>query len=357
MKKPNKEKMSVKKKIAVIIGCIGGIAVLALLAGYLVINGYLSKIQYDPGAASMVSSIAPDTESGVSSDSPQNKIDELNKQIEDNMKNNSEPLMYDNNVFNLLLIGSDTRAENGRGRSDSMILISINKKTSKIIETSFLRDIYVKIPGVENGNRLNAAYAFGGPALLLDTIQQNFKIKVDKYVAVDFYSFMDIVDKVGGVTINISKEEADSANYSVRELNKLKGLPLDDGLFTASGTQKMNGKQALAFARIRHVGNGDFGRTDRQRLVLDQVISKIKTLNVMELNNLLNTLLPQVTTNLSKGELFSMVLSLPSYSKYQAVSWHIPQNDAFSYVTVRQMSVLDIDFTKCIQRIKTEIYG
>lgn len=351
-----KKKTSPKKRAAVIAGSIVGAVAVLCLAGYLVVNGYLSKIHYSPGKQEIASSIPPE-EDASGSDSPQSTIDALNKKIEENMKNNSKSLMYDQDVYNVLLIGSDTRTAGGTGRSDSMILISINKKTKKIVETSLLRDIYVGIPGVPEGNRLNAAYAYGGPDLLLQTVQQNFKIKVDKYVGIDFFTFIDLIDRVGGVTINISDEEIKVANGYVREINNLKKLPPDDGLFTKAGEQTVSGKQALGYARIRYVGNGDFGRTDRQRIVLDQIFGKIRGLNLVQISDLLNGFLPEVTTNVEKGEMFSMILSMPTYSQYQFVSWHVPQDGAFSYATVRGMSVLNVDFAKCIQQMKEKIYG
>lgn len=344
-----------KKAKIITISVIGVVAVICL-AGYLVINGYLSKIHYDSGKQNIMSSISPDNQS-ANSDSPKSEIDAMNKKIEENMRNNSKPLMYDKDVYNVLLIGSDTRTKGGTGRSDSMILISINKKTKKIVETSLLRDIYVGIPGVSEGDRLNAAYAYGGPELLLQTVQQNFKIKVDKYICVDFFSFMDLVDKVEGVTINISDAEIEVANGYIHEINKLKNLPSNDGLFTHAGIQQVTGRQALGYVRIRYVGNGDFGRTDRQRTVLNQVFAKIKGLNIGQINNLLNNFLPEVTTNISKGELFSLILSIPAYSKYQVVSWHIPQDGVFSYFAVRKMSVLDVNFEKTISQMQSTIYG
>ncbi len=351
-----KKKMSAKKKAAVIVGSIVGVLAVLCLVGYLIINGYLSKIHYASGTQSIASSIAPEKD-GTGSDSPQSTIDAANSQIEENLKNNSTPLMYDQDVYNVLLIGSDTRAKGGTGRSDSMILLSINKKTQKIVETSLLRDIYVGIPGVSEGDRLNAAYAYGGADLLMKTVEQNFKIKVDKYAAVDFFSFMDIIDHVGGVTINISDAEVKVANDAIHEINRLKGLPANDGIYTKSGQQTVTGKQALGYARIRYVGNADWGRTDRQRTVLNQVFGKIKGMNVSQMNDLLNNLLPEVTTNIGKGELFSMILSVPTYSKYQIDSWSVPQPGSYSSARIRGMDVLNIDFDKSVQQMKTRIYG
>lgn len=357
MKTAKRPKMSGKKKAAVAAGAVAGVLLIAVLCGWLLMNGYLDKIKYASGNSGMVSSIAPDTDASAASDSPQSDIDALNKKAEANLKNSSTPLMYDEDVFNVLLIGSDSRTAGGRGRSDSMILISINRKTSKIVVTSLLRDIYLQIPGISEGNRLNAANAYGGPSLLLSTIQQNFKIKVDKYIAVDFFSFMDLIDKVGGVTVNVSAAEMKVANDYITELNGLKGLDKNDGKLTKAGEQNLTGKQALGYARIRYVGNGDFGRTDRQRIILEQVFSKIKSRNLFQLNDLLNTFLPEVTTNLTKGELSSMVLSLPTYAGYGVDSWHLPAEGTFSYLTVRKMSVLGIDFDKNIAELKKKIYG
>lgn len=355
MKNSMRSKMSKKKKTAIIICSIVGVLLVLFLVGYLIINNYLNKIKYDSGKQSIASSIAEERD-GTGPDSPQSTIDDLNSKVKQNMKDNSTPLMYDKDVYNVLLIGSDTRVKGGTGRSDSMILFSINKKTSKIIETSILRDIYVAIPGVSLPNRINAAYAYGGPDLLLKTIQQNFKVKVDKYVSVDFYSFMDLVDEVGGIDIDISDAEIKVANNYIKGINQLKKLPENDGLFTKSGNQHVTGKQAISYARIRYVGNGDFGRTDRQRLVLNQILSKIKDLNLTQINSLLNTILPEITTNVEKGEIFSLILSMPQYSKYEFVSWHLPTENAYTDVRIRGMSVLDIDFDKAIEEINSKIY-
>lgn len=356
MRNKIRTKMSKKKKAAVIVGSIVGVLLIICLIGYLIINNYLNKIHYSSGKQNIASSIADDSDSS-GPDSPKSTIDGLNSKVEKNMKDNSTPLMYDKDVYNVLLIGSDTRVKGSSGRSDSMILVSINKKTSKIVETSILRDVYVGIPGVSVPNRLNAAYSYGGPDLLLQTIQQNFKIKVDKYVSVDFYSFMDLVDDVGGVDINISDAELKAANDCITYINQLKKLPGNDGLLTKSGKIHMNGKQAIGYARIRHLGNGDFDRTDRQRLVLNQILIKMKNLNLSQINDILNSILPEVTTNVGKGEIFSMILSIPAYSKYQFVSWHVPADNSYTDVRIRGMCVLDIDFDKAIKEMDLKIYS
>ena len=340
-----------------IAGSIFGVILILFLALFFVINGYLQKVKYDSGVKPLVSEVVSEPGDNNESDSPKTETDALNQRVGENLSANSTPLPYDKDVFNVLLISSDTRTMGGRGRSDSMILMSINQKTSKIIMTSLLRDIYLKIPGVAQGNRLNTATVFGGPALLLDTIQKNFKIKVDKYIAVDFFTFMDIIDQIGGVDVDVTNAEIKVANQYIEEINSLQGLPGEDGKLTSAGNQTLTGKQVLSYARIRYVGNGDFGRTDRQRFVLEQVITKIKKRNISQLNDLLNACLPKVTTNLNQRELFSIVLSMPIYANYTMDSWRVPLDGTFSYLSVRKMSVLGIDFAKNITAMQKRIYG
>ena len=130
--------------------------------------------------------------------------------------------MSDKNVTNILLIGSDTRDENERGRTDSMILLSINKQTKQMTMTSLMRDCYVEIPD-HGWAKLNAAYSYGGAELLMDTIEQNFDVAVDKFVYVSFFSFIDIVDAVGGINIDLSDDEAQYMTDPMAEQNKYLG--------------------------------------------------------------------------------------------------------------------------------------
>lgn len=354
--KKEKGKRGARKRAALVSGAVlAFLLVLCLFAG-LVVNGYLDKIQYDMGTASVVSAIGPEPDD-VAADSPAQEIEALDENAETNVESSGTPPVADEQVQNILLIGSDNRVAGAPGRSDAMILLSINKKTSKIVATSLLRDIYLQIPGIEQGNRLNAAYAFGGAGLLLHTIQENFKIPVENYIAVDFFSFVDVIDKLGGVSIDISDEERKVANEYIKEINWLKGLPVEDGLIDRAGAQILNGKQTLGYVRIRYVGNADFGRTDRQRLVLEQVFSKIKAESWSGQKELLDTFLPEVRTNLSKGRLLSLAVSLPSYSRYTLVSRRVPEEGTYSYVSVRKMSVLKIDFSENIEDMRRDIYG
>ncbi|MDR3644859.1 MAG: LCP family protein [Clostridia bacterium] len=347
--KPNKK----KRVIIIVFSCLVVVLVVVLIA-LLYVNGMLGKIHYSPGASSGIVS-SEDTTS--SKNSPQTDIASLEKQIQDNLKSNSTPLAYDKDVFNVLLIGSDNRADVGGSRSDTMIILSINRKTSRIIMTSLMRDIYLSIPG-HSDNRLNAAYAYGGSQLLLQTIQNNFKIKIDKYMSVDFFSFIDIIDKLGGVKITVTDAELPILNSYVTEINLLKGLSPNDGLLLKAGDDLLlTGKQALGYSRIRYVGNADYQRTERQRTVLTKVFTELKGQNIIKQNEILNLLLPDVTTNLSKGELFSLLLSAPAYAKYTLDQDRIPIDGTQHGVVINHMDVLGIDFAKNIAEMQSRIYG
>lgn len=353
LKKNGKIKWSVKKKIMVIVIVV--LLILLLLAGAAVamVFNYISKINIVSNPDTSIASSITDDDLTDEPDSPKSEIDALNEKIRKNMEENATPLMFNDNVLNVLVIGTDSRASE-RGRSDSMILMSLNKETEEIVMTSFLRDIYLNIPGV-GYSRLNHAYAYGGPELLMDTIEQNFRIKIDKYVTVNFNSFVDVIDAVGGVEINVTDEELQYVNSYLKEINRLRGEKETADTLPDSGTYTLNGKQALAYSRIRYVGT-DFGRTERQRTVMIKTIEKVKNMSILEINDLLNVLLPELTTNLSQGEIFSMVLDSLSYLNYDTVSQAIPLEGSYSYLTISGMSVLGIDFDSSIDHLKNTIY-
>ena len=289
-------------------------------------------------------------------DSTAEDISSIEDEILKNYQNNSTPILEIKKVLSVLLIGSDTRSTRERGRSDSMILISINQETKTITATSLLRDIYLEIEGKQN-NRLNAAYSFGGANLLMDTIENNFKIKIDRYASVDFNAFIDIIDAVGGVTIDVSDKELPVANDYIKSMSIARKEDANSDQLTHSGSQLLNGKQTLGYSRIRYVGNNDFERTARQRRVLEQVFQKVKGLNLVQINDLLNSILPQVTTNLTEGEIFGQILSLPSYTKYDFEQWSIPMTGTYKGMRIRGMEVLGIDFNKNIAELQHRIYA
>ena len=363
-----------KKTIYIIIYTVLVLLVVVLVAGTLLINSYLSQVQYDAEGQvveiediqesmftddEILQELFSDEPISDEEDSAWEEITALEEQMAAQLAQSDKSINITENVggeysdvedamddiFNILVIGCDTRKKGGVGRSDAMILFSVNEDTEKIHMTSIMRDSYVSIPGKGN-NRINAAYAFGGGRLLIDTIETNFGADVDKYVSFDFYSFVDVVDSISGIEVEVTEAEIPVLNSYVKELNKLNGREEGTYYVTESGLQHLNGTQALGYARIRYVGDGDFERTNRQRIVIAKVFEKAKTLNILEINDLLNTFLPQVKTNLTQEEILSLMLKALDYLQYDLESHRLPVDDSWKYMRVNGMSVLGIDLEK-----------
>lgn len=320
----------VKKHRKITIICVVTICV-CVLSVLFNINNTISKIHYMPTTAS-------NKQISVSSSAP-------------------EGVKYHEDVLNVLLIGTDNRAGVEGSRSDTMILLSINRNTSKVVMTSFMRDIYLPIPG-HGSNRLNAAYSFGGADLLMQTLEQNFKIPIDRYAQVDFSSFVDIIDHLGGIQVDVTEQELPILNQYVKEINTLQKKSAADGLLQHAGKNvTLSGKQALSYSRIRYVGNGDYQRTERQRTILMKVVEKMKSLNLVQLNETMNRLLPDISTNFTQNEVWSLVRSSLSIMKYKFVQDRIPIDGSQTSKTVNGMDVLQVDFDKNITELQGKIYG
>ncbi len=272
----------------------------------------------------------------------------------------AEPMKEDG-VVNILLIGNDSRENGEDGRSDAMILLSISSRTKTIYMTSLLRDIYVDIPG-HDGNRLNAAYAFGGAELLMKTIEHNFGIPVNRYMLVNFEAFANLVDAVDGIELELTRDEIEYVNGYLVEYNMLTGREQGTDNMDLSVADNgpavvhLNGPQALAYSRNRYLGT-DFGRTERQRKVLTAVIGKLPGAMLTNAGGLIDSLMPNLTTNLTKNECFSLSLMAGKLLTYDIVSDNIPQPDTYRDVTIRQMQVLEVDFETNIRYLREKIYG
>lgn len=260
-------------------------------------------------------------------------------------------------VINILLIGNDSRENGEDGRSDAMILLSISNKTKTIRMTSLLRDMYVEIPG-HDGNRLNAAYAYGGPELLMETVEQNFGISVNRYVLVNFEAFANLVDAVGGVDLELTNDEVQYVNGYLVEYNMLTGRPEGTDYLDASlsGMIHLNGPQALAYSRNRYIGT-DFGRTQRQRKVLSAVMKNLPKALFTGPTQLMNGLLPNLTTNLTSGECYLLSLQAGKLLTYDVEQGSVPIEGSYENATIRGMAVLQVDFEKNKEYLKSSIYG
>lgn len=364
-----KKKKSVGKIIGIVAGCIVAAVAVFGISCYLILLHYINKRNYVPTredftildeTPSFLEDVLNPSSTQVSTDSDKEEIESYKNNVESQAENTmegDEQLVSD--VYNILLVGSDVRPEETVGRSDTMILVSINKETKRIVATSFLRDTYVKIPIKNEFHKLNAAYAFGGIELLFETLQYNYGISVDKYVAVDFLSFIEAIDILGGLDVQVYEEELYWFNQYIHASNLMVEPPEredSDYVDHADGSfQHLNGKQALAYARFRYVGNGDFTRTDRQRRVVQNIFDKVKTMDVSTLVKLLDNIIPQITTNLTTDECMELIAMLPEMSKYEVVSWHIPDED-FKYMTIDGDDVVAIDFSYYMKKLYNYIY-
>ncbi|HAT4124015.1 TPA: LCP family protein [Clostridium perfringens] len=198
-------------------------------------------------------------------------------------------------ITNILLLSSDARPGEDVSRSDSIMILTIDNINKKLKVTSLMRDMLVKIDG-HGEEKLNHAFAYGGPTKTIETIQNNFGIKLHNYVIVDFNAFVKVIDAINGIEVTIK-------DYELDELNKyiLDGGGSEKDLLPSPGTYNLNGYQALSYARIRKVGNGEYERTERQRAVLQIALEKVKDMSTVKLVSLLNELFPYVKTNISLG--------------------------------------------------------
>ena len=235
----------------------------------------------------------------------------------------------DEEPVNILLIGYDEG--DGNSRSDTILLCTFQKEKRQLILTSILRDLYVSIPG-HGKNRLNAAYAYGGRSLLKQTLEENLDITIDTSLEVDFSGFAEIVDLLGGVEVELRQDEAESINKST------------PGQLT-EGHQKLSGKQALAYARIRKLDpDGDFSRTARQRRLLEAMLAKIQDAGPLTLLSLLKQAIPLIDADVSSESLLSLATELlPVLRQLRITGQHIPAEGTYSYETIQGMSVLVAD--------------
>lgn len=261
-------------------------------------------------------------------------------------------------VQNILLIGTDARdITTERGRSDTILLLSMNSMTEKMYLTSFMRDAYVEIPG-HGSNKLNAAYAYGGAELLMDTLEQNYQISIDDYLCVSFMGFAGIIDAFGGVEIDVSDAEAQAVNEILQsEVNALAGDDIMSDFLDKGGKFILNGKQALSYARIRYVGNADFERTSRQREVMTQIFQNVKSKAVTAVPELISSALPHVGANMSTMDLYLLSLKAPMVVSYDIEQLQIPANGTYTPADIDGQSVLQVDFNANTQLLEDTVYA
>lgn len=255
----------------------------------------------------------------------------INEEVENKLS------QYDESITNIALFGIDS--EDGEvGRSDSIIIATVDKQHKKLKLTSIMRDSYVDIP--ERGmDKINHAYAFGDAELAIRTLNENFDLNIEDFVAVNFTTLPLIIDKVGGVNIDITNEEVQHI------------LGID-----TAGTYNLTGDQALSYSRIRYADGGDYVRTERQRTVLTKLFEKIITISPTQYPGLLNELLPMVKTSLSTSEIISMATDVVKMESPVLEQQRFPL-DGYCYdKTIDGIYYLDFDKAMTVNQLHGYIF-
>lgn len=254
--------------------------------------------------------------------------------------------VLEGDVVNIMLIGQDRRPGEERARSDSMILVSMNKEKGTIQLTSFMRDLYVQVPGYLD-TRLNAAYRYGGTDLMNETFKVNFGLEIDGNVMVDFDEFTEIIEILGGVTLDISSAEAKYMNNRSEATKTFK-----------AGSNYFNAEEALTFARMRYAAGNDYGRTDRQRRVLMAIAYSLRDADLMTIFNLIDQVLPHIVTNLTDAQIIEYTTTgLGILAGGGEIGTNrIPQDDAHYSANIRGMAVLVPNLEMCREDLQEFIY-
>ena len=247
-------------------------------------------------------------------------------------------LLQDSKVLNVMLFGEDNKGEDEHGRTDTMILMSIDNRHKKLKLTSFQRDTYVYIPGYGN-NKINAAYTFGGPKLTIETIEANFGIKVDRYAVVDFDSFIEIIDTLGGIDMEVTADEIAYINYQMYKNGQSDEWST---IKDPAGVVHLNGQEALWYARNRGLTKGeddneigldgdDWDRTSRQRKLLEKLFNDMKQADITKIISIVSTIGPMITTNLKKDEITALVSHSLTYLGYTVEQYYVPTEGLWYY--------------------------
>ena len=297
--------------------------------------------------------------SGVLISSANSIVNNFTKGEEIEHIENVNSLTSRSDVKNILFIGAD-KEKGGASRSDSIMIVSVNKSAGKVIVTSILRDTHVDIPG-ECEAKINSAYAWGGANLLIQTIEQNFGLKIDGYAVVNFNMFTDLVDGLGGIDIEVTENEADYINNRHNYKSETKPDHFESG-----ESVHLNGYQTLWYARIRKL-DSDFMRTYRQRKVITAIAENIKTElltgNIFGLISTAKDVAPNIETSLSNSEFTSLLLSMVSCVANSGlemdkllVSQQLPFDDTWWFESKWDGSSIALDLSENREMLYNSIY-
>lgn len=335
--------MPLKRKILIGIGIFLGVLLLIGCGVFIYGQNLLGKMKFDDGSQIETQKESFDTEKTK---------EDLETVLPDEVDFNNEDFegRNESGIYNILLLGEDHEEKTGeyRGNTDAMIVVTLNTKNHSVKLTSFMRDMYVQIPGYQE-NKLNSVYARGGIQLVYETFIKNFDLKLDGYLNVNFTTFEEIIDRLGGVELTLSQEEAEY-------LNSTNYIGKEEYRNVTEGTQHLNGSQALGYSRVRYVGNSDYERTQRQRNVLNAVFDQFRAKGLTELLDILKEVLPYMKTDMKPDKIIGIATQMLGANLKDIENFRIPIEGGFHDATIKGMQVLIVDYKENIEALHTFIF-
>jgi len=287
-----------------------------------------------------------DMNDSISAEYNGNSLDEEIAEIE---------AIIDDKVMNILLIGQDLASKNSSS-NESFALFTVNKRSKKLITTSFYNNIYLYIPDVGN-ERLVTAYKLGGTRLLQETLEKNFGIVIDGFIMADYSAYIDIVDLIGGVELDIAEQELAPLNRNIREINDQLGFYENADLVYNEGKTLLTGKQALGYSRNWYDDDGKLISHGNQKAVVLSILNKVKDFNIIQMNGFLNEILPKITTNLSESKIVEFIIMLPFYFNYGIDYLTLPVNGTEKKLRLNGRTVLDFHREQNISQLRSKLYA
>lgn len=257
------------------------------------------------------------------------------------------------NYRNIVLFGVDTRdiKNNDGSRSDAIIIVSINKKTSEVKLVSVYRDTYLKIDDEHGLDKITHAYAYGGPELAIKALNENLDLNIKEYATVNFASVANIVNSLGGLDINIEDYEISQMNKYIKDTSKNTGIKSTQ--ITSPGLQHLDGVQAVTYARIRKTAGGDYKRTERMRTVLKETLNKAKKTNIVKLNDMADTLCENVETNVNSKEITSLIPKAISCNVTTSIGWPYEVKG----ITLNRWYGVPVNLEKNVRNLHKELFN
>lgn len=256
---------------------------------------------------------------------------------------------------NIALLGIDSRADDyGLGnRSDCIIIASMDQKTKNIKLLSVYRDTYMQVEehGKQVLDKVTHAYSYGGAQNTLKSLNTNLDLNISEYVTVNFDAVIAAVDAMDGVTIDIDSSELKYINDYIDATSKTSGIKSSN--ITKTGKQKLDGVQAVAYSRIRYTAGGDYKRTERMRTVIEAMLSKAKALSVGQLNKLVDTILPRVSTNISATEILGLIPSIASFNITDSLGWPYETKG----ITLDRWYGIPVTLESNVEQLHKEVFG